>query len=68
MLQGKELPVAEGDLTVATGCSFLRSGSPSLAHDVDEAMSTSSRKSTSMGKEGNWWSADLEDENGEAGG
>ena len=33
-----------------------------MAYDVDEAISTSSRKSLSMEKERDWWSADLEDE------
>ena len=43
------------------GFSFCSSSS-STAYDVDEAMSTSSRKSPSMGKERDWWSADLEGE------
>ena len=61
MLQGKELPGAEGDFTVATGSSF-RSCSPSLARDVNEEVSTLPRRSSSLGKERDWWSADLEDE------
>ena len=35
---------------------------PLLAHDVDEAMSTVSGRSLSLGKERDWWRADLEDE------
>ena len=42
MPQGKELPVAEGDFTIATGSSSFW---PSLAHDVDEEGSTPSRRS-----------------------
>ena len=50
MLQGKELPVAEGDFIVATGGSSFRSCSPSLALDVDEGVSTPSRRSPSLGR------------------
>ena len=62
MLQGKELPVAEGDFSVATGSFSFRSCSPSLAHDVDEEVSTPSRRSPALGKERDWWNADLKDE------
>ena len=61
MLQGKELPVAEGDFAVATGGSSFRSCSPSLALDVDEGVSTPSRMSPSFGQERDGWSAELED-------
>ena len=44
---------------VATDSSSFRSCSPSWAHDVDEAMSTSSRKSPSMVKDRDRWSADF---------
>ena len=48
---------------VSTRCkNWKMKGIDSLAHDVDEAMSTFSRKSRSMEKERDWWSADLEDE------
>ena len=40
LLQGKGLSVAEGDFTIATGGSSFCSCSPSLAHDVDEEVST----------------------------
>ena len=62
ILQGREPSGAEGDFTVATDSSSFCSCSPSFAHDVDEAMSTSSRKFPSMKKERDWWSADLEGE------
>ena len=61
MLQGREPPGAEGDFTVATGSSSFCSCSPSLAHDVDEAMSTPSAMSQSLAKERDWWSADLKE-------
>ena len=38
MLQGREPPAAEGDFTIATGCSSFCSCSPSSVHDVGEAM------------------------------
>ena len=59
MLQVREPSGAEGDFNVATDSSSFCSCSPSLAHDVDEAMSTSSRKSPSMVKDRDWWSADF---------
>ena len=62
MLQGQELPVVEGAFTVATSSSSFRSFSPSVAPGVDEEVSTPSRRSTSLGKERDWWSADLEGE------
>ena len=62
MLQGREPPGAEGDFTVATSSSSFCSCSPSLAHDVDEAMATPSAMSQSLAKERDWWSADLEGE------
>ena len=62
MLQEREPSGAEGDSNVATDSSSFCSCSPSLAHDVDEAMSTPSRKSPSMVKDRDWWSADLEGE------
>ena len=62
MLQGKELPVAEGDFTVATSGSSFRSCSLSLALDVDEGLSTPSRRSPSLGKDRDGWSTELEDE------
>ena len=53
---------AESGFAVATDGSSFCSCSPSMAYDVDEAMSMSSRKSPSMNKERDWWSADLEGE------
>ena len=55
-----------GSAVAADGSSSF-SCSPSMAYDVDESMSTSSRKSPSVGKQSDWWSADLEGEM-EAGG
>ena len=51
MLQGGEPSGAEGDFSVATDSTSFCSCSPSLAHDVDEALSTSSRMSPFVGKE-----------------
>ena len=62
MLQEKELPVAEGDFTIATSSSSLCCCAPSLAHDVDEEVSTPLYQALSMGKERDWWSAGLEGE------
>ena len=50
VLQESEPSGAEGDVIVASDSPSFCSCSPTLAHDVDEAMSTSSRKSPSMGK------------------
>ena len=60
ILQQWEPSGAEGGFAVATDGSSFCSCSPSVTYDVDEAMSTSSRKSPSMVKERYWWSADLE--------
>ena len=46
----------------ATDSSSFGSCSPSMAYDVDEAMSTSSWKSPSMERERDWWSVDFEGE------
>ena len=62
MLQGKELPVAEREFTVATGSSSFRSFSPSMAPGEEVEMSTLSRESPSLERERDWWSADLEGE------
>ena len=61
MLHGREPSGAEGGFAVATDSSSLSSSSSCLA-DVDETMSTSSRKSPSMWKERDCWSAELEGE------
>ena len=62
MLQEREPSGAEGDFNVATDSSSFCSCLLSLAHDVDEAMSTPSRKYPSMVNDRDWWSADLEGE------
>ena len=48
MIQGMEPSGAEGGFAVATDTSSFCSCSPSMAYDVDEAMSMSSRKSPSV--------------------
>ena len=53
---------AGSGFAVATHGSSFCSCSPSTAYDVDEAMSTSSRKSPSLEKARDWSSADLEGE------
>ena len=60
MIQEMELSGAAGHCARALDNSSFGSCSSSLAHDTDEAMSTSSRKSPSMRKERDWWSVDLE--------
>ena len=62
MSQERDPSGAEGDFSVATDSTSFCSCSPSLAHDVDGALSTSSRKSPSVGKERDWWSAGVEGE------
>ena len=52
----------ESEFAVATDGSSVCSCSLSVAYDVDEAMSMSSRKSSSMGKKRDCWSADVEGE------
>ena len=59
---GGELPVAEGDFTMVLRISSSCSCSPSVAQDVDEEVSTPSRRPFFLGKERDWWSADLEGE------
>ena len=54
MLQGREKSGAEGDFTVATDSSSFRSCTPSLAHDVDEEVSTPSRRSPPWGRKVKW--------------
>ena len=51
ILQQWEPSGAESGFAVATDGSSFSSRSPSTAHDVDEAMSTSSRKSSSLKNE-----------------
>ena len=55
MIQGMELWFCR-----AIDSSSLDSCSPSVAHDADEAMSSSSWTSPARWKERDWWSADLE--------
>ena len=62
MPQGKELPVAGGGYTVATGSSSFRFFSPSVEPGVEEGMLTPPRASPSVERERDWWSANLEGE------
>ena len=62
MLEGKELPAAEGGYTAATGSSSFRSSSPSVEPEVEEGMLTPSRGSPLVERESDRWSADLEGE------
>ena len=51
---GREKSGAEGDFAVATDSSSFRSCTPSLAHDVDEEVSTPSRRSPPWGRKVKW--------------
>ena len=53
---------AECGFTNGTGISFSVLARPHMARDVDETLFLSSRKSDSLKKERDWWSADLEGE------
>ena len=65
MIQEMELSGAVGDFSGALDNSSLDSCSPSAAQETNDAISKSSWTSLAKVKERDWWSADLEGQNGE---